>query len=229
MPTFERTLYQPGEHLAVDPYSRAVAVAANEREIVIYSAKTRERITQEIHTDYENWCPVSSQRPMQVEGVIQHMEFLIPPSDDEDHIILLLIIQDQRRTKAIWIDWHYTSDLHHAQLHPPQPIDSTPSVSSLLIPLRNTAFLIVNGSEVKRWKDLVSGSATGIALNPLIGNPLHPGDSAQKPIWTAGASQSAALQRGGSKTISIWLEKMDLCVHWWLGLIARYCLARLAI
>ncbi|KAK4541683.1 hypothetical protein LTR36_007827 [Oleoguttula mirabilis] len=185
MPKFDCVLYQPGEHLAVDPHARALAVAANEREVVLYSAKTAQRIKTELSTGYRHWCPVSAQRPLQVEGIIQHMEFLIPPSDDEDHVILLLIVIDQGKTKAIWIEWYFTSDLHRARVHPGQPLDTARTVSGLLIPLRNAAFMIVSGSDVRLWKNLLSGSASGTTLGALEAEPRNSGDSPRQPVWAS--------------------------------------------
>ncbi|KAK5116564.1 hypothetical protein LTR85_009189 [Meristemomyces frigidus] len=185
MPKFECVLYQPGEHLAVDPLARALAVAANEREVVLYSAKTAERIKRELRNEDRDWCPVSAQRLVQVSGVIQHMDFLIPPSDDGDHIILLLIVIDQGKTKAIWIDWYFASDLHHAQVHPGQPLDSARTVSSLLIPLRNAAFMTVSGSDVRLWKNILSGSASGTTLSPLEAEPKNSGNSPRQPVWAS--------------------------------------------
>ena len=188
LPTFDRILFQPGERLAVDPQSRALAVAANEREIVIYSAKPKERIQHELRSEHPDWCPVSAQRPLQVDGIIQQMDFLVPPandqgSSDEDHIILLLIVEDQQRTRAILIDWYYSSDLHHAHIHAGQPLDASSSLPSLLIPLKNAAFLLVHGTEIKRWKDILSGSATSSTLYPLPIEPIYPGASSRRPIW----------------------------------------------
>ena len=183
MPTFDRILFQPGEHLAVDPQSRALAVAANEREVVIYSVKPEGQIRRQLQVGDRNWCPVSAQRPMQVDGVIQQMDFLGPPSDDEDHIVLALIVTDQRRTQAIWIDWYHTSDLHHAQIHPAHALCSVRSVSSLLIPLRDAAFLLIHGSEVVRWKNILSGSATEKHLGPIDNKPSDPGASPRRPVW----------------------------------------------
>ncbi|KAK3681163.1 hypothetical protein LTR37_020985 [Vermiconidia calcicola] len=188
MPTFDRLLFQPGEHLAVDPRSRALAVAANEREVVIYSAKFEDRIRHELQTGYQDWCPVSAQRPLPVEGVIQHIDFLYPPmddngADDNDHVILLLIVIVQRRTRAIWIDWYYSTDLHHATVHTGQPLDEAQSVPGLLIPLRNAAFLLVNGTEIKRWKGLLSGSASGQAINSMNLVASYPGASPRRPAW----------------------------------------------
>jgi hypothetical protein len=174
--------------LAVDPQSRAIAVAANEREVVIYSAKSEERIQHELQTREPKWCLVSAQQPIQIQGVIQHMDFLIPPTDDqgaedEDHIILLLIVMDQRKTRAVWIDWYASSDIHHAQIHAGQPLDVVRTVPSLLIPLRNAAFLLIHGAEIKCWKDILSGSATSSVLDSFAGEPAYPGASARQPIW----------------------------------------------
>lgn len=192
MPKFDCPSWEPGERLAVDPQSRALAVAANERQVVIYSAKTGEQIKKELEEADRNWCPVSAEQPIEIEGVILHIDFLIPPSGDENHVILLLIVIDQRKTKAIWIDWYHTSDLqpntsnlHHAQVHPGQPLDTINTASSLLIPLRNAAFMLITGSEVKLWKDLLSGSATGVTLSPLEAEPKNPGDSPRHPAWVS--------------------------------------------
>ena len=188
MPTFDRMLFQPGEYLAVDPQSRAIAVAANEREVVIYSAKSKERIQHELQTREPDWGLVSAEQPIQIQGVIRHMDFLIPPTDDqgaedEDHIILLLIVMDQRKTRAVWIDWYASSDIHHAQIHAGQPLDVVRTVPSLLVPLRNAAFLLIHGAEIKCWKDILSGSATSTVLDSFSGEPAHPGASARQPIW----------------------------------------------
>lgn len=178
-------LFRVGQHLAVDPLSRAVAVAGYQQEIMIYSSKSKETSRHELLTNNDDWCPVKASRVIKINGVIQHMEFLNPPSDDEDHVILLLIIGDQRRTYATWIDWHYSSGLIEPDVHPMQALDSTPSVSSLLIPLKNTAFMLINGSEVKRFHGLLSGSATGATLQPLTTEASDPGISPRQPIWTS--------------------------------------------
>lgn len=188
LPRFDRTLFQPGEHLAVDPQSRALAVAANETEVVIYSAKAKERIRNELRTGHQDWCPVSAQRPLQVEGVIEQMDFLIPStnsndSDDGDHIILLLIVADDRRTRAVLIEWYSTSDLHHAHIHDGQTLESVNGVSTLLIPLLNAAFLLIHGSEIRRWSNILSGSATCTIPGPMSCPPSHPGASPRRPLW----------------------------------------------
>jgi hypothetical protein len=185
MPSYDSAIHQTGDHLAIDPSSRALAVAANEREVIIYSSKTTEQLHHELGTNHPDWCPVSSQRPLAVNGVIQHLEFLHPPDNDPDHIILLVILIDQRRTKALWIDWYGNTQLRHASVHPAQPIDAPRTVSNLLIPVRDAAFLMITGSEMKLHKDVLSGSMRSLSLDPIVEKSTSPGQSSRKPIWTS--------------------------------------------
>ena len=185
MPSYDNAIHQTGDHLAVDPSSRALAVAANEKEVIIYSSKPTNQLQHELGTNQPDWCPVSSQRPLAVTGVIQHLEFLHPPDKDPDHIILLVILIDQRRTKALWIDWYGNSNLIHASLHPPQPIDAPRTVPSLLIPVRDAAFLMITGDEMKLHKDILSGSMRSLSLTPTVPETSSPGQSPRKPVWTS--------------------------------------------
>ena len=182
MPTFHQSIQRLGAHLAVDPASRALAVAARQNQLVIYSAKPTDHIRRELEEDHPDWCPVSAQRPHSVPGVIQHLEFLHPPDNDPDHIILLLILVEQRRTKAVLLDWQ-VSDLGHVRVHPPQPMEADRAASNLLIPLRNAAFLMITGSEMKLHKNILSGSMRSLSLDPDVGGTKCPGSSPKRPIW----------------------------------------------
>lgn len=184
LPRFGDILSQPGEHVAVDPYSRAVAVAANEREVIIYSAKSQDLMRREIQAGHRNWCPVSSERHLQVAGVIQHMDFLTPPDDDEDHVILLFVVIEERRTKAAWVDWYYSTGIHQATVHPALVMNSIKTVSSLLIPLLNAGFMVVNGTEVQLWQNLLSESLLGSTIADLSAEARYSGSSPRRPIWT---------------------------------------------
>jgi hypothetical protein len=185
MPRFDDPKHQTGFHLAVDPASRALAVAASEKQVIIYSAKATEVIRHELQVDCPDWCPVSSQRPLPVVGMIQHLEFLHPPDNDPDHIILLLILVDQRRTKALRIEWYGTSDLRQAQLHPPQPMEALRAPSNLLIPLRDAAFLMITGSEMRLHRNILSGSMMSSSLYPTSDETKTPGCSPRRPVWAS--------------------------------------------
>jgi hypothetical protein len=182
MPNFRQSVHGVGAHLAVDPASRALAVASREKELVIYAAKPTDLIRSELEADNPDWYPVSTHVVESLTGRIQHLEFLHPPDNDPDHVILLLILVDQRRTKALLIDWQAT-DLGHARVHPPQPMEAERAASNLLIPLRNAAFLMITGSEMKLHKNILSGSMRSMSLNPDVGEAKCPGSSPKRPIW----------------------------------------------
>lgn len=184
-PRFEQQIHQPGVHLAVDPYSRAVALAASEREILVYAAKDTAQVQHEIASSHPDWYPVNRERAFTTQGVIQHMDFLLPPDKDPDHIILLLIVIENRKTRAVWIDWYGNSELIRAQTHQSQTIDTAKTVPSLLIPLREASFLLITGAEMKLQKDILSGSMRSIVLRPGDELPSYPGSSSRKPVWTS--------------------------------------------
>lgn len=184
MPSFQHTIHQTGFHLAVDPASRALAVAGSEKEVAIYSAKPTDLIRQKLETNDPDWLPVAPQRALSVSGVIQHLEFLHPPDNDPDHIILLLISVDQRRTKAQWFDWYGATGMMSAQLHPAQPMDAAKAPTNLLVPLRDAAFLMITGNEIKLHKNILSGSMRSLLLDPDVIETNSPGSSSRRPIWT---------------------------------------------
>lgn len=204
-PTFDRALFQPGRYLAVDHRSRALAVAAHDREIVVYAAKSTTRIQHELRSGDPNWCPVSSERPMQIDGVIQQMEFLIPPADDEDHVVLLVIVAQNHKIKAIRIDWHYASDIHHARIHEALPLDQLPSSPGLLIPLRNAGFLLANGSDLKRFDEILSGSTRCKDITIAQKDPSNPGESSRQPMWTNWCRP----ERGAGAADQLYLARED--------------------
>lgn len=187
MPSFDRILYQAGHHIATDPQSRALAVAANERELLIFAAKSQRQIRDELRNRVEDCCPVLSQRRLQVDGAIQHLAFLHPPSDDNDHVVLLAIVVESRRTKAVRIDWYYSVGIMQATVHPAQALSSTRQVSSLLVPLQDAAFLLVTGNTATLWKDILSGSLKDACVSLSERTSRFPGNSSFQPAWTSWA------------------------------------------
>ena len=199
MVKFDRKIYQPGHYLAVDPQSRALAVSAQEREIVIYAAKAQEQIQDELRNRERDWCPVSSERRLAIEGVVQHVSFLVPPDDDTDHIILLAIVVDQGLMKAIRIDWSHSAGPRSAQIYPGQALDTATSIPSLLVPLQDASFLLITGIRLTLWKNILSGSTTGTSLEPVDEVSQYPGNSGALPVWASWAkpqrSQTARAAR----------------------------------
>lgn len=123
LPAFPIASQQLGKYLAVDPRSRAVAVAAAQDNVYIYSGKPMERLNNGTATWDKGFLPVSSERQLKkIKGVVLHMDFLYPPNDDPDHIILLLVVMKDRRLTLRRIEWLYSSDVHEAHIHPSQKL-----------------------------------------------------------------------------------------------------------
>ncbi|KAH9826080.1 Mono-functional DNA-alkylating methyl methanesulfonate N-term [Teratosphaeria destructans] len=184
MPRAETLGFQPGHHLAVDPQSRAMAVAANQQEIVIYAIKDLNRVRDRLQMNSPDWIPTSTERQIQVSGVIQHMDFLIPSDDDSGHIILLLVVAENSTTKAMWLDWSHASDLKDVQVHPMQALDASNTSTNLLIPLSNTTFILTIGNVLKLCKDLLSGS---LKCTEAVFDfeARHAGSSTMQPLWVS--------------------------------------------
>jgi hypothetical protein len=183
IPSFARTILQPGAYLAVDPRSRAIATTALEREVILYSIKPRHVIKKALEA-HLTWDPVSVEQPMAVSGVIQAVDFLYPPNSDDKHIILILLVVEEQKTKAIWIDWQTLDGPYHAQLQPGHVLDLDQSLPCLLIPIADTDFLLASGENVTHWKNLVSGFAISEPLVSMPEPPAFPGNSANLPLWT---------------------------------------------
>lgn len=208
MHKYDRLIYQPGHYLAVDPHSRALAVSAQEREIIIYAAKTHEQIQHEICGREKVWCPVSSERHLAVAGVVQQVSFLVPPDDDPDRIILLVVVIDKGLTKAIQIDWTHSTGPIQAQQHPGLPLDGATEIPSLLIALQDAAFLLVTGFRMTIWKNILSGSTLGNSLAPVDDASQYPGNSGSLPVWTSWAKPQRS-QAARSACDDIYLVRED--------------------
>jgi len=101
LPSWPSPTKRPGKHLAIDPKSRAIAVAAPEGKVILYSA-------QPIDTDAQwgvGFLPVSSEIPIKTPGAIMCMDFLHPSESDPDHVILVVLVVDRGKTRMYIIDW----------------------------------------------------------------------------------------------------------------------------
>jgi hypothetical protein len=183
IPAFARTIMQPGVHLAIDRRSRAVAIAALECELILYSIKPRGILREDLQK-HDVCDPILTEKPLAISGVIQAIDFLFSPNANDEHVILILLVVDEHRTKAMWVDWHATAGPHHAQVHPGQVLDLDQSLPLFLVPIADTDFLLASGDKITHWKNLLSGFAISETLNLTTESPAYPGSSANLPLWT---------------------------------------------
>lgn len=100
---------QPGSLLAVDPKSRAIAVAYGERKFMLYKLKPVEEWQNELlgwaktPIEEERQIRLSISNQEQHSGSPMHMDFLA--SRDDSHIVLLLVLAHRGWTKISCYDW----------------------------------------------------------------------------------------------------------------------------
>ncbi|CRG90275.1 Autophagy-related protein 2 [Talaromyces islandicus] len=135
-----------GRHLAVDPKSRAVAVAAPANFFGVFLLRSPEDLLSQVKK--ESLDPIFEERFFRLDGDILFMEFLYPEAENENKIILLFIISKGSDTLAVSYVWDSADTLRQAR---PKVISTKlPGVCrlpSLVIPLtKSTSFMIVTTS-----------------------------------------------------------------------------------
>jgi len=88
-------MLQPGRHLAVDPWNRAIAVASTSGTIIVYKLKDRERLQQEFNSQQGYWRPVEDEIFINAKGLILQLAFLTPSSADYQQMILAVIVNNK--------------------------------------------------------------------------------------------------------------------------------------
>lgn len=116
LPRFASGLECPGSQIAVDPLNRAVAVAADYGNIMIYTLKSREEMQRDFDNDPESWSPVSADTTLSINACIVKIAFLHPERTDKDQILLLVVTADLGRSghplKLNVYEWNHKDDLH---------------------------------------------------------------------------------------------------------------------
>jgi hypothetical protein len=130
---------RPGKYLTVDPWSRAIAIAAWSGKIILYSTKPISSLDSEYKSDPRSWSPIQAQHPVQVEGTILQMEFLSPPRDSEDSVLLLVLFSSKGKLKITCFEWVDTGIFESLR----KPFES----QSLEFPCKSSALFAEDVSE----------------------------------------------------------------------------------
>ncbi|KAJ8109759.1 hypothetical protein OPT61_g7223 [Boeremia exigua] len=176
-----------GQHLAIDPKRRAIAVAAYEGRFMLYKTKSMQTWREEMRSGRDT-TPIEDERIISIKGRIMHMEFLASSAGTDDHhVVLLFIIVHQGLTKMTCFDWDCRYDLSTATARTERiAVDLDDQNPSLVIPLnRSPNFLLVFDTHISAYKDILSGlpQRTAIPIPMHILPSLHPGDSPYRPQW----------------------------------------------
>ncbi|KAJ4289192.1 hypothetical protein N0V90_011534 [Kalmusia sp. IMI 367209] len=105
LPTAASQFNRPGQHLAIDPKCRAIAVAAPEGCFMLYKTKTMDVWRRDMREGHDE-VPIVEEARCSIDGRIMHMDFLAAGSNEDDaHIILAFILVHEGRTKVAVFDW----------------------------------------------------------------------------------------------------------------------------
>lgn len=111
LPAGNSRLDRLGSFLAIDPKSRAIAVAAYEGRFILYKTKSMERWRRDVNENNETNTPIEDERIISVEGRIMHMDFLSSWARDDYHVVLLFVVVVDSRTRLTCFDWDCRQDL----------------------------------------------------------------------------------------------------------------------
>jgi hypothetical protein len=103
--------------IAVDPYSRALAVAIGEQQVFVCYMNEPESLSSGQQNWDDGFVPVSSSQTIKnVPGTILLMDFLYPPRHDPGRLILLMIILEKGSVRPVWVEWASSDKVKSAEV-----------------------------------------------------------------------------------------------------------------
>lgn len=115
MPIFVNPPRVHGNAIAVDPYSRALAVAIGDQKVFVCYADQAELLSTGQQKWDDGYIPVSSSQTIkEVPGTILLMDFLYPPRHDPDRLILLMICLVDGVVLPVYVEWSKSEEPKHA-------------------------------------------------------------------------------------------------------------------
>ncbi|MCJ1402104.1 hypothetical protein MMC11_005323 [Xylographa trunciseda] len=181
-----------GRHVAVDPRSRAMAVAATSGSFMVYTLNTIAHLRQEVESSAgllsHKFVPIKSERLMDLDGIILKMEFLHPRREDESHVILLVVFSMGDCTKLRVYDWDYLKPLQSIEKRGDFPVGRHQQCPLLLIPFTiTTGFILVSEHSMAVYHNVLTGSMTPSQLEHERQDIKEPGSSRKIPLFTSWA------------------------------------------
>lgn len=115
MPIFVNPPRVHGNAIAVDPDSRALAVAIGDQKVFVCYADQAELLSTGQQKWDDGYIPVSSSQTIkEVPGSILLMDFLYPPRHDPDRLILLMICLVDGVILPVYVEWSKSEEPKHA-------------------------------------------------------------------------------------------------------------------
>ena len=151
-----------GKHLAVDPFSRAIAVAAQTGLLTIFALKSREQMESEnLEGGLKHFNPLvtGGEKTITVEGQIHRMEFLYPLPEDQNRVMLLLIMLVDGMYSLRRYDWDCSESIGNIRpVVERLKIPPERELPHLLIPITPSAgVMLICGSHVLVYRNNPAG------------------------------------------------------------------------
>jgi hypothetical protein len=134
LPTPEPQALSPGVHIAVDPFSRAFAVAAAFDSVVVYNNHDSLRFAARMAADRNDWNPIRQERIFNIPGCIVGVEFLNPGIDTDDVVMVVVSAVGRRSTMSCYA-WKHQDGPRYRTVIEHQPLSLEPGTRSLLFAL----------------------------------------------------------------------------------------------
>ncbi|KAH0268837.1 hypothetical protein KCU91_g9111, partial [Aureobasidium melanogenum] len=187
MPIFINPPRVHGNAIAVDPYSRALAVAIGDQKVFVCYAEQAELLSAGQQKWDDGYIPVSSSQTIkEVPGTILLMDFLYPPRNDPDRLILLMIVLHEGVVLPVWVEWSKFEEPKHAVIKQGHKIFLSGEMPNMMIPLKgNAAFVLATTREIWIFENILTTSAVTTKL--VIDRedpPQHYPPSSFHPLWS---------------------------------------------
>lgn len=179
----------PGFHMAVDPSSRYLTLAASENLFLVLELESMDTLRLR-HLEGRPLEPIKSVNPRAVSGVIHKTDFLYPNPDDDYHVILMLVVIRDGVSRVATYDWEVGDDLRAilSEEKRGQRLEPRWQMPLLIIPVTvRNCFFIITENDVAALVSVMNGpiEIETCDLGDHEDTDLHIGN--HRPLWTAWA------------------------------------------
>lgn len=125
IPVFGELHTTPGHLIAVDPNSRAIAVAAPSKNVLVFRLRNLQQLQEQYLDDDRRqfWNPVLEGHMLSVDGTILRMDFLTLGSEYFESIALILVVGKGNRSRIFRYIWNFAEEPLRAKAPLVEPLE----------------------------------------------------------------------------------------------------------
>lgn len=212
----DRRLGNLGFHLAVDPFSRYLAVGDIENKVLVYELESWEEMNRQYQLG-RIVTPIKTYTPRTIAGLVHKMEFLHPRPQDDYHVILILIVITKKNSNMVIYDWELGEDLGRIFDDEKQGhrLPTEHRMPLFLVPLTvRNSFLIVSEHSIGFCKDPLQGPPNIRSVNAGNHKPSQYHHGLRAPLWT-GWDRPVRRRHYYEEHDHIYLAREDGVIAYW--------------